>query len=175
MPPSPVFDSAVPHWHLAAWVRGDQAKIGEQVVGLTSQVDHYVEAAYFNHELKIKVDGELKAQISLTVAKPEITAEVVHTTALTSWFDDETKHTLLAGESYQWEWGSNQPVEISLAVRGTAEVQVQGMTATTIPVCSPDTYSHVHLITPVGAERLVVKAAAGGAEVTDVTMTSRQL
>jgi GH43 family beta-xylosidase len=175
LPPGPVYDAAVPHWQLAAWVCGTHVWIDNHQ--LTLQPDdawHYVQAVYYDQQLQISLDGVLQLQVVDTALQPIITTSgKVCATALTSWFDDETVYSLQSGESQQWNWGGSGRVEISLAVRGDAVVCLQGADTMRIPVDSPATYQHVHFTVSTGLETLEVKANSSGTLVTDVVITAR--
>jgi GH43 family beta-xylosidase len=175
LPPGPVYDAAVPHWHLAAWVCGAAVRIDDRQIPLTpNTVWHYVQAAYYNGQLQISVDGVLQLQVADATMQPVISAEgEVRPVTLTSWFDDEAVYNLQPGEHRQWRWGGSGPVEISLALMGDAVVNLQGADVEPLKIAASESYRHVHLTLCDGLDSLAVQAHGCGASVTDIVLTAR--
>ena len=89
----------------------------------------------------------------------------------TSFLEDGALHRLPASSSYVWDWGGSGPLELSLAVKGSVELDLGG---TTDEVDSGgDRYSLVLLAHAPGADEIVVRSRGSGATVTDLFVYAR--
>ena len=167
LPPMPVYDAKIPHYHLSAWANG-RVWVGERALELRPEGQN-VQVVRRGEYLEVRLDSVLsyKGLVQEVRFEGEVENQVK-----TSWLEDEHLHELAPAESKTWEWGGNGDVEVSLAVRGKATVTVG---REQICVTAPDRYELVRLRVDGGAERLLVQAGPGGASVTDVVMTARSL
>ena len=172
VPPGPVFDPAIPHWHAGAWVSGSLARVGGVQVALPPAGFHHLRATASDGVLRVCLDGLLRYRGALVADQPQVAADgEVRGSTLTSWLEDEAVRTLAEGARHSWAWGGRGPVDLAVAVRGRAivtagaervEVETEG-----------GGYKLVRLAVPGGAERCDVQAGPGGAMVTDLTMAAR--
>lgn len=168
VPPMPVYDAKIPHYHLSAWVGGGSVWVGETALELRPE-GQKVEVIHQGDALEIRLDGVLR--LATSAAEVRFGGEVSNLVK-TSWLEDETLHALAPEESEDWEWGGNGDLEVSLALRGEATVSVG---RERVYVTASDRYELVRLRVEGGAQRLEVRAGPGGASVTDVVMTARSL
>ena len=161
MPPGPVHDPAVPHWHAELWARGvlviagAALDLGEGLRRVTARQDL--------RGLRVAVDGVERARIAGPHA-PGLPAGAV----LTSHLDDDAVHRLTPGAAHTWPWGGEAPLELSLAVRGAARVRAGDAEAAVRS--AGDRSTLLRLDVPGGAAEIRVE---GDGEVTDLVANAR--
>jgi GH43 family beta-xylosidase len=158
LPPGPVHDPAVPHWHAELWAEG-AIRIAGVDVDLGGTLRH-VQARQGPGGLRVLLDGteHLRAP---GVHRPELPAGAI----LTSHLEDEAIHRLVPGTPHVWPWGGGGPLEITLAVRGEARLPT-GEHARG----ERGRYSLLRALLPDGAGEIRVE---GDGEVTDLVATAR--
>ena len=150
VPPGPVHDPAVPHWHAELWAAG-AVTVGDVALDLGPHVRH-VRARQDATGISIHVDGALAASEPGPHRPPE-------RAIVTSHLDDDGVHAL----PHAWAWGGAGPVEVAVAVRGegrqgAAHVRSDG-----------DRYALLRTVLP-GAGTIRVQ---GDGEVTDLVASAR--
>ncbi len=145
VPPGPVYDPEVPHWHHEVWENGCRLET-IQAEGMR----------------RVLVDGVLKEQRPSN-EEPPIGG------ALNSWLEDQHMYRLTEGAARTWAWGGTGPLELSIAVKGEALIIVDDET---IPVRA-ESFTLIHRRFKNGAQRITAKAGPGGAAVTDLVITAR--
>jgi GH43 family beta-xylosidase len=141
LPPSPVHDPGVASWHAEAWVRGRDGRL--------------------RHQARDGRDDP-------SAWAPE--GEVIDR-RVTSCLGMEEIAALGPGERRAWPWGGQQPVELSVAVRGEAIVELGDQRA---ELRARRGWQHVVLLSSRGAASVEVVAGRGGAEVTDLVAVARE-
>jgi GH43 family beta-xylosidase len=149
MPPGPVHDPAVPHWHAELWPDAPATVCGIEVPA------GHVRAWQDHAGLRVHVDGRPHAHAPGAHA-PELPPGAV----LTSHLDDEALHAL----PHAWPWGGRGPVEVALAVRGEARLGDAHVRS------DGDRFALLRVLLPGGADRIRVE---GDGEVTDLVATAR--
>jgi GH43 family beta-xylosidase len=175
VPPGPAFDPAIPHWRAEVWARGSWVQVG----GTRFELDpadawHQVEAIRGDGRVAVRVGGVLRS----SHPAPDMPGEPFFATdgemtakTVTSFLEDGAIHDLPASSEYAWRWGGSGPVEVSLAVRGTAELDANGATHEIGE--DRDRFALVRVACERDADEIVVRAGSGGATVTDLFVYQR--
>lgn len=171
VPAGPVYDPAVPHWHLQAWVTGTTAVAAGVPVALSGKYPHRLQAAKSGDTLRILLDGVLQ-YVGPGEGPVLQAAGSVEGLTLTSWLEDETSYTLPEGTRRTWAWGGTGSVEVQLAVRGRVHLSAGEHRLT---VESPEgQFTRVHFLAREGVDQVTVTGAGPRlAEVTDLVLTAR--
>ena len=172
VPGQPVYDPDVPFWHADLWVQGSELRVGRAVVALPESEDRPLRARVNQGRdgLRVWIDNSLAAQDDGRHS-PDLAADgEIVTASLTSHFDDEALRWLAPGEHRRWEWGGSGPLEVSIAVRGTATVSAGDES---IEVRGNGEYALGVMRAQGGAREIVVEAGPAGAHVTDLAVTAR--
>jgi hypothetical protein len=121
VPPPAVYDPQVPWWHADLWIEGAQVTVAGHVIELDPPRDpRRVRINQGPRGLRAWVDGCLIGQAP-GLHPPELDTDgVIRTRSLTSHLSDETIFWLAPGEQQCWEWGGSGPLDVTLAIRGSA-------------------------------------------------------
>ena len=174
-PAAPVFDAAISHWRAEAWVRGTWVEVGGVRFPLApSDVWHQVEAVQSGGRVAVRVGGVLLSSHPARPGDGQPTfasdGDIAARTA-TSFLEDGELHELPAGSSYVWRWGGSGPLELTIAVRGSVELELgDGSYALD---GDRDGYRLVRLEHDGGADEVVVRAGEQEATVTDLFVYAR--
>ena len=168
VPHGPAFDPAVPHYGLSAWASG-KVTVGGHSFDLGDGAPRHLRMIRRGGELEVRLEG-------LRVFCGPCTGDAIEGqlegVVKTSWLDDETLYTLNTGEQRSWAWGGHTDLEVALAVKGSARVQVGKQSR---ELRSTGRFELVRLWVEGGAEALEVEALEAGVQVVDVVMTARSL
>ena len=172
VPPPPVYDSRVPWWHADLWIEGTQVTVGEHVIELGAPGNvRRVRVNQGPRGLRAWVDGYLISQAPGPHVPLLGTDGDILDGSLTSHLSDETVHWLAPGERQAWTWGGGGPLDVTLAVRGSARLWAGGAEErATSPV---DRFTLVTLHVPDGADEICVSGERAGALVTDLFVAAR--
>lgn len=171
VPHGPAYDPGVPHWRAELWVRGSEVRVAGLRVGLPSPAYHRITAAGTLTATSVWLDGVLCHRAAGGLS-PFWTAEgEVRQTTLTSSLDVEEVTALGPGESRSWAWGSDLPLEVSVAVQGEVTVAAGGVVQRSDG--PPGEYRLVRLLAPDGAREIRITAGPAGAVVTDLFAAAR--
>ena len=174
VPPAPCYDPAIPHWHLAAWVRGRCVTLGDVRVALDGDWTHHVRVVCQDGSYRIFVDGMLARECTGAACGPELEVDgTVESLVRTSWLDDDRIYDLDAGHTQRWSWGGLARTEVSIAVKGVAEIVAHGKQAVSRRVESPDGYKHVLFEVNEGMDFLEVRSERNGTCIADVMLAAR--
>ena len=171
LPPRAVHDPGVPWWHADLFVQADWLEVDTLEVALPLQTGPVrVRVNQGIQGLRVWLDGRL-ALVHAGHRRPHIGCygEILAGT-LTSHVDDERVHRMQPGEQRSWRWGGTGPLELSVAVDGSATVTA-GSESTRVDGSSG--YRLGHLLADNGAKEIVVEAGPTGAHVTDLAVTAR--
>lgn len=171
LPPQPLYDPAVQHWNLEAWVQGTTLQVlGVEII--LSPEPHLLRVVRRRHSAWIYLDGLLLYSGLAGSEKPQVEVEngEVQSQTLTSWLDDEEVYHLAAGEQQCWEWGGSEGLEVSLAVKGQLKVRLGNQEH---QIEAPQQYTLFRLMAQEGAQRLELEGIGEGASLTDVSMSAR--
>jgi hypothetical protein len=171
-PPGPVHDPAVPVWHADFFLLGRHIAVAGVELTLEPSTRHRrVRINQGERGLRIWVDGRLCAQARGTHAPTLETDGERAGYSLTSVLEDEAVYWLAPGTEQVWPWGGRGPLELTLAVRGTARICAGSETETLIsPV---ERFALAHLYVTDGAEEIAVTGLDAGAHVTDLSVAAR--
>ena len=129
-PPPGAFDPAIPHWRAEAWARGSWVQVGERRFRLDPpDAWHQVEAIQADGRVAVRVGGVLLSSRpgQVSGSDPIITcAGEIAAKTVSSFLEDGEIHELPAGSEHAWRWGGEGRLELSVAVRGTAELDLNG-------------------------------------------------
>ena len=172
VPPAAVHDERVPHWRAEAWVRGSWVEVGGSRFSLDApDAWHQVEIVQADARHAVRIGGVLRASRPGTGApRFESDGDVAFPTVASSLQDDGV-HDLPAGGEYSWRWGGSGPMEVSLAVKGSVELVLDGTTHA-LPG-DRDGFRLVTLEHGGDVEHIVVRAGDDGASVADVCVHAR--
>ena len=174
-PPRPVFDARIPHWRAEAWVRGQWVQVGGARFALEpADVWHQVEAIQADGRTAVRVGGVLRAsqpsgpsgERVYLASDGEVTSKTV-----SSFLEDGEIHGLPASSSYSWRWGGSGRLELSLAVKGSVELDLNGSHHELGG--DPERYELVRLAHDGHVDLITVTAADEGATVTDLFVYAR--
>jgi GH43 family beta-xylosidase len=173
-PPAPVYDPDVPHYRAEAWARGSWVEVaGRRFALAPTDVWHQVEVVASSGRVSVRVGGVLRSSAPADghAGAPAFTSDgdVVYVTT-TSCLEDGLVHGLPAASSYAWRWGGRGPLELTLAVKGSVAVELDG---TTHELAAGDDYGFVRLSCDTGVDQIVVHANGHGATVADLTVYAR--
>ena len=172
VPPQAVHEPQIPHWRAEAWVRGSWV----EAAGIRFELSprdawHQVEVVHADARAAVRVGGVLRASTPAPYAGPEIRADGdVTARTVSSYLEDGERHDLPAQSSYAWNWHGEGPLELSLAVRGTVDIEVNG---TTDRVEGDGRFRLVRLRHGGGARRITVRAGSEGAAIADLAVHAR--
>jgi hypothetical protein len=96
---------------------------------------------------------------------------VIGPQARTSSLEDGELHELPARSSYVWRWGGSGPLELSLAVRGAIELDLDGQSQRV--ESEEGRYRLVRVAHNGDVEEIAVHTADEGATVTDLSVWAR--
>jgi GH43 family beta-xylosidase len=174
VPPSASFDPCVPHWRAEAWARGSWVEVAGARYGLEpDDAWHQVEAVQADGRVAVRVGGVLRASrpSDATCVGPAFAAERDLTAeTVTSYLEDGTVHVLPAGSEHVWRWGGGGRLEVTLAVRGEAELDIGG---TTQRLEGEDEYRLVHVAHEGATPEITVRAGSEGVTVADLFVYGR--
>jgi GH43 family beta-xylosidase len=175
VPPSPVYDEAVPHWVAETWARGAWVEVrGHRFELAPADVWHQVEVAQVDSRFTVSIGGVRRASQPAggDHQGPEFRADRdLGPTTLSSCGADASMHALPATSTYAWRWGGDGPFELSLAVRGDVTIWVDG---DGYPARGAgDAFRLVDLVSLHGAATITVEAGADGATIADVAGYAR--
>jgi GH43 family beta-xylosidase len=174
VPAGPSYDPAIPHWRAEGWARGRWVEVAGQRFGLEpSDAWQQVEAIQADGRVAVRVGGVLRAsRPGPPGAQPSMAAEEDLTALrVSSYLEDAELHQLPARSEFHWRWAGAGALELSVAVRGEAELAVNGAA---YPVGGDDERFHLARITHAGdIDGIVVRAGAAGAAVTDLVVHHR--
>jgi glycosyl hydrolase family 43 len=172
LPPVAVHDPAVSYWHADLFLLGSGLGIGEHRIEFEPSPRHWrVRINQGQHGLRAWVDGQLRLQVR-GLHPPDLSWDgEADGYRLTSHVEDEAVRWLAPGEEFAWPWGGAGPLELTLAVRGSARV-IAGNVETTV-TSSIERFGLAHLRVPDGAPEIVVCGLDRGAQVTDLSVTAR--
>ena len=167
MPPEPVHDSGVPWWHADLWARGRRLSIAGTPVELPDETrPSRVRVNQSDSGLRVWVDGRLAAQDPGRHDADFGCDGDILASSVTSHLEDEAIRWLAPGERHAWSWGGAGPLELWVAVRGSANVSAgEAQTEVTSP---PDAYALAHLASTDGAGEIGITGQRTGAHVTDL-------
>lgn len=173
VPPQPTYDPAVPFWHADLWVDGTHLSVGEARIEWPAQPHPArVRVNQGQDGLRAWVDGRLALQEEEGYAPEFATDGEIRSCSLTSHLEDEAIRWLAPGQRRSWFWGGHGPLEVSVAIRGSAELIVGNQTE---PVQSPDeSYVLGQMIVAEGARKITVVGGPNGAHVTDFFVAARR-
>ncbi|MDQ3865992.1 MAG: glycoside hydrolase family 43 protein [Actinomycetota bacterium] len=177
VPPGAVYDPEVPHWRAEAWVRGTWVQVGGRRFRLGRRdAWHQVEAIQADRRVAVRIDGVLRASHpgDVTGSDPFIVCDGDLTAkTVSSFLEDGGLHGLPAGSEYAWRWGGAGRLELSLAVRGQAELALNGSTHR-IESVDDGRFSLVHLEGEGDIEEVVVHAGDEGVTIADLFVYQRR-
>jgi GH43 family beta-xylosidase len=185
VPDGPAHDVLVPYWHAELWVRGERVRLGDLVVELPAGRSVLLDVTRREHTARVLVDGRLvadgvpagdAARVALELVTGAAVDGDVVSLALTTWREDEDRRVLAGGEVLDLAWGGILPVELSVAVEGAATVRLlDGEVVVDEAAVADGTVlpQLVRLRSRGRVERLAIVAGAGGAVVSDLTLTAR--
>jgi hypothetical protein len=134
LPEPAAYDPRVPYWHAELWVRASVVRLGNVRVEVQDPA-----AAILLHvtqredRVRVLLDGRLVVDDAVSGDPAAVVEELrsgravdgeVLSLVVTTWREDEQVLTLGAGESLRLPWGGGLPVELSVAVAGTAGVRL---------------------------------------------------
>ena len=175
MPPEAVHDLEIPHWRAEAWVRGSWVQVGGRRFRLAPRdAWHQVEAIQADGRVAIRIGGVLRASHPrytsgsdpFIVCDGDVTAKTV-----SSFLEDGELHDLPATSEYSWRWGGSGRLELSLAVRGTGELALNGKTHAV--ASDGDSFALVRAEHEGDIEEIVVRAGPEGLTVADLFVYGR--
>ena len=172
VPPGPVHDPGVPWWHADLWAGPGELRVAGHPLALgPSDGPWRVRAGHGLGGLRVWVDGELRLQAPGRHAFALAGEAEVRAQSLTSHLSDEAVRWLAPRERNEWAWGGSGPLDVSVAVRGSATLSADGKSAS---VTSPDgAYALLQLRAEGGAGEVAVTGEGAGARVTDLSITAR--
>jgi len=158
------------HWHVTAWARGSHVGLGPLTVDLPAPHDVHrrVTARRQGDNLEVRVDG-LRAYAGPAVNDHRITGAGVRPQTTALIVEDATEHHLNAGDVLAWPTPGDGALDVALAVRGGAVIEVADSRAH-VRTGNHGRYELVHLRTHRGRE-LAVRATQNETAVTDIVMT----
>ena len=175
VPPRPVFDPSIPHWRAETWVRGHWVEVAGTRFRLEPpDVWHQLEAIQSDGRITVRIGGVLRSSRPATVEGSEpsfATDGDLAAQTVVSFLEDGAIHDLPASSSYVWRWRGAGPIELSLAVKGSVHVEVNGTSHEAQG--DDDRYRLVRLAHDGDAPDIVVHAGAHGATVADLFVYAR--
>ena len=176
VPPAAVYNPEIPHWRAEAWVRGSWVQVGGRRFELGRRdAWHQVEAIQADGRVEVRVGGVLRGAHPGRVngSKPFIVCDGELTAKrVSSFLEDQTLHELPARSEYAWRWGGSGSFELSLAVRGEAELALNGSTYG-IGSGEDQGFSLVRVEHAGPIDEIAVRATSGGATVGDLFVYER--
>ena len=172
VPPAAVHDPRVPHWRAEAWVRGSWVEVdGGRFALDPPDAWHQVEIVQADARHAVRIGGVLRAsRPGAGTPRFETDGEAGFLT-ISSSLQDDAMHELPAGSEYSWSWGGGGRIELSLAVKGSVDVVLEGTTHR-LPG-DRDAFRLVTLEHEGDVGTIVVCAGDEGATVTDVCVYAR--
>jgi hypothetical protein len=159
-------EAGVDGWRLDAWVRGEAMSLGGVTLPLRPGPWHRVQASQRGGHLRLWVSGML-TYAGRSSHDPAIGGACDVTAAsVTSYLDDDGVWELAGGDVREWHWGGHGAVDVSLAVRGEAQVEVGDRSERV------SARGVAGLVALAGEDiaRVRVTARSGGAQVSDVVL-----
>ncbi len=174
-PAEPVFEEAIPHWRAEVWVRGSWVQVGGTRFRLAPEdVWHQVEAIQSNGRVAVRVGGVLHSShpAYLEGTGPCFASDgELRARSVTSFLEDGDLHELPGSSSYVWRWGGSGTLELSLAVKGTITLALNGAAH---ELEGPrERFRLVRLRHEEEVDEIRVRAGADGATVTDLFVYAR--
>ncbi len=149
------------------WAQGRQLSIAGTPVELPDETrPTRVRVNQSDNGLRVWVDGRLAAQEPGRHEADFACDGDILASSVTSHLEDEAIRWLAPAERHAWIWGGAGPLELWVAVRGSANVRAgEAQIAVTSP---PDAYTLGHLASADGAGEIAITAQRTGAHVTDL-------
>jgi hypothetical protein len=176
LPPQARYVPSVPHWRGEIWAKGTSVDVRGVRFDLPPEdAWHQVEATEAGGRVAVRIGGVLHASFPSPETgrggpffdgDGELAAETI-----TSCLRDDELHDLPAGSSYAWEWNGDGPLELSLALRGSVELTLDGAVHQLIGDSEP--WRLVRLAHAHGAGAIVVRTGDESASVADLAVYAR--
>jgi GH43 family beta-xylosidase len=173
-PAAGVLDEQVPHRRAEVWVRGSWLGVGSVRLGLDGAPGawHQVEVVEANGRRSIRAGGVLRASLPAEAEEPLFTSDGdLQQETITSALQDAQMHELPEGSSYVWSWGGAGPLELSIAVRGSVVLSLDGDSDELRG--DGDRFRLHRLAHARGARTIEVLALDDGVAVTDLAVIAR--
>ncbi len=172
VPWQPAYDPAVPYWHADLWVDGCLLHVDDERVEWIPQAHPVrVRVNQSKDGLRAWVDGRLAVQVEGYHA-PKLSSDGnILSSSLTSHLEDEAVRWLAPGQKRSWAWGGAGPLEVTVAVRGSAEI-IAGNSREEV-VSPASEYGLGQLFAADGADKITIVAGSSGAHVTDLFVAAR--
>ncbi|MCK9222742.1 MAG: glycoside hydrolase family 43 protein [Limnochordia bacterium] len=170
VPSGPVYDPQVPHWKATAWVRGTQVEFCGLRLSLADEGYQYLQVSYSCGLVTVYLDQKLKyaGLVNDNGFVPTCDGTIVAITQ-TSCLDDANVYELALGQNHSWHFGGNSPVDVSLAIKGSARVYADDVL---MWEGHSDSFTLVRFITSYGVNEIRVVADSRQATVTDLLVTA---
>jgi GH43 family beta-xylosidase len=171
-PPPAVFEPDIPHWRAEAWVRGSWVEVsGMRFALVPRHVWHQVEVVHAHQRSTVRIGGVLRASSPAPTSAPDFGSDGdITSVTVSSYLEDAERHDLPAGSTYSWDWGGSGPLELALAVKGTADVEIDGASH---HVQGRDRFRLVRVEHADGARRISVHAGDAGVAIADLAVYAR--